>query len=108
MKIEQNTLIREWIIKHEGRTLFVDFIESDVQIPALINHDNWEITEETDEGRMELNGDVFDSMTDPQQRIAKKEAALIKAVIRFCIEYWDNKFMQEVKQDLVRHADNQK
>lgn len=62
MKIEQNTLIREGIIKHEGRTLFVNFIESDGQIPALMNRDSWEITEETDEGIIELNGCLFSRM----------------------------------------------
>ena len=108
MKIEQNTLIREEIIKHEGRTLFVNFIESDGQTPALINHDNWEITEETEDGTVELNGCLFSRMTQKERRKAAQETAMIKAIITYCIENWDNAFMQALEQELVLHADNQK
>ena len=108
MKIEQNTLSRDWILTHEGRRFYVNFTESDGQTPALMNRDNWEITERTEEGDFELNGLVFSSMTKQQRQRAADDGTLVKAVISFCIENWDNDFMQQLNQDLVAHADNQK
>jgi hypothetical protein len=29
----------------------------------------------------------------------------MKKLIRFCIEHWDNQFMQEIKQDLVEQKE---
>ena len=108
MKIEQNTLSRDWIIKHDGRTFYVNFTESDGQTLALMNRDNWEITEETNDGDFQLNGLVFSSMTVQQRQQAADDARLVKAIIGYCIENWDNDFMQQLNQDLVAHADNQK
>ena len=108
MKIEQNTLSRDWILTHEGRRFYVNFTESDGQTLAMMNRDNWEITEETDDGDIELNGLVFSSMTQQERQKAADDAKLVKAVIIHCIENWDNDFMQQLSLDLVAHADNQK
>ena len=108
MKIEQNTLSRDWILTHEGRRFYVNFTESDSQTLLLMNRDNWEITERTDDGDFELNSLVFSSMTKEERQKAVEEAALIKAIIIYCIENWDNDFMQQLNPDLVAHADNQK
>lgn len=108
MEIEQNTLSRDWIVKHDGRTFYVNFIESDGQTLALMNRDNWEITERTNDGDVELSGILFSSMTKEERQKAAQEAAMMKAIITYCIANWDNQFMQELGQDLVFHADNQK
>lgn len=47
MKIEQNTISRDWTVLHEGRRFFVNFTDSDGQTLALCNRDNWEVHEET-------------------------------------------------------------
>jgi len=86
----------------------VNFTESDGQTLAMMNRDNWEITEETDDGDIELNGLVFSSMTQQERQKAADDAKLVKAVIIHCIENWDNDFMQQLSLDLVAHADNQK
>ena len=108
MKIEQNTLSRDWIIKHEGRTFFINFTESDGQTLAMLNRDNWEISEQTAGGIVELNGYIFSDTTQQERLRAEEEAALVKKIISFCIENWDNQFIQELWQNLVLHADNQK
>ena len=86
----------------------MNFTESDGQTLALFNRDNWEITEETDDGTVELNGYVFSSMTEQERQNAAQEAVIIKEIITYCIENWDNEFMRQLHQDLVLHADNQK
>ena len=108
MKTEQNTLSRDWIIRHEGRTFYVNFTESDGQTLTLFNRDNWDITEETDEEAIELNGYIFSSMTEQERLKAQDEALLIKKIISYCVENWGNEFMQQLEQDLAFHADNQK
>ena len=108
MKIEQNTLSRDWILTYKGRRFYVNFTESDSQTLLLMNRDNWEITERTDDGDFELNGLVFSSMTVQERQNAAQESAMIKAIITYCIDNWDNEFMRQLYHDLVFHADNQK
>ena len=86
----------------------MNFTESDGQTLSLMNRDNWAVTEETDDGTFELNGYIFSSMTEQQRQQAADDAMLVKAIIIHCIENWDNDFMQQLSQDLVFHADNQK
>ena len=86
----------------------MNFTESDGQTLVMMNRDSWEITEETDDGTVELNGYVFSSMTEQERQKAADDVKLVKAIITYCIENWDNDFMQQLEQDLVFHAGNQK
>ena len=58
MKIEQNTISRDWTVLYKGRRFFVNFTESDGQTLALCHRDNWEISEETDDGMQEFDAHV--------------------------------------------------
>lgn len=100
MQLETNQISRDWTILHNGRKFYVNLTESDSHTLALCNRDNWEVREETDDGVEELNEFVFKDDT-PQERAKAKENSLLKErLIRFCIESWDNKFIQELKDKL--------
>ena len=106
MKVEQNTISRDWTIINNGRKFYVNFTESDGQTLTLCNRDNWQISEETDNGTEKLSGCVFGGMTAEQRRKAQKDIRIVKEIITFCIEYWDNQFMQEFWQELVFSVDD--
>lgn len=66
----------------------------------LCNRDNWQITEETEAGIEELNACLFKESSAAEQKQAEENAKLIKKLIAFCMENWDNEFMREVKDKL--------
>ncbi|MDD5134566.1 MAG: hypothetical protein PHP01_04045 [Phycisphaerae bacterium] len=68
MQLEANQISRDWTILHNGRTFYVNFTESDGQSLALLNRDNWEIYEETDESTEELDIYIFGDDTPQQKR----------------------------------------
>lgn len=96
MKLEQNHISRDWTILHDGRRFHVNYTDSDGQTLALVNRDNWEVSEEVDGVIEELNTYVFSNDT-PKQRKIKEENALLKdELVKFCLENWDNRFMREI------------
>lgn len=100
MKVEQNTISRDWRVLHEGRRFYVNFTENDGQIAMLYNRDNWEIMEETKNGIEELHAYVLKGDKPGQRQEAKRNARLIEKLIAFCIEQWDNEFMHDVQDEL--------
>lgn len=100
MQLKANQISRDWTILHNGRKFYVNYTESDVQTLALCNRDNWEVREETDDRVEELDEYVSKDNT-PKERAKSEENSLLKErLIRFCIENWDNRFMQEIKEKL--------
>jgi len=100
MRIEVNQISRDWTILYDGRKFYVNYTESDGQTLALCNRDNWEVREETDEGTEELYIYVFKNDSKEQRRKAEENFEIMKKLIRFCIEHWDNRFMQKIKDEL--------
>jgi hypothetical protein len=100
MKLEFNQISRDWTILHKGRKFYVNYTDSDGQTLALLNRDNWEILEETDDGTEELDVYSFKNSTPQQKKIAEENIRLAEALIKFCIKNWDNKFMQEIKKEM--------
>ena len=100
MQLEHNQISRDWTVLHEGRTFYVNYTQSDGQTLALMNRDNWEILEETDDGTEELDVYGWGDDTAEARETVWKNSELMKRLIRFCIENWDNGFMQGIKQDL--------
>ena len=100
MKIEQNTISRDWTVWHKGRRFFVNFTESDGQTLALCNRENWQIDEETEDSIKELNAYVCHDSNPQEQEEAQKDAEMIDKLIGFCIRKWDNMFMQDMKENL--------
>jgi len=100
MQLEQNQISRDWTIRHEGRTFYVNYTQSDGPTLALMNRDHWEVLEETPDGPEEL--DIYGSSGDSKEERAKVQEnfELMKRLIRFCIANWDKGFMQEIKEDL--------
>ena len=100
MHLEANQISRDWTVLHEGRKFYVNYTQSDGQTLALCNRDNWEVLEETDDGPQELDIYGFESDGPDGQAKADVNFKLMKELIRFCIEHWDNRFMQEIEEDL--------
>ena len=100
MKVEQNTISRDWFVLHNGRRFFVNLTKSDGQTLRLCNRDNWEIAEETVDGIEELNAYLLNDSSEEQRQRASENARLIENVIAFCIDNWDNEFMREVQDEL--------
>jgi len=104
MKIEQNTISRDWTVLYKGRRFFVDFTESDGQTLALCNRDKWQIHEQTEDAIEELNAYVFNKSSLEERAQAEENAKIIDKLIGFCIRNLDNRFMQEVKQELEEQS----
>ena len=100
MRIEQNTISRDWTVWHKGRRFFVNFTESDGQTLALCNRENWEIDEETEGSIKKLNAYVLKDSSPEEREDAQENAEMIDRLIRFCIRKWDNMFMQDMKENL--------
>ena len=100
MKIEQNTISRDWTVVHEGRTFHVNLTESDGQTLLLCNRENWEVHEETEQGTEELSPYVLGESTPEKEREAQENAWLMDKLIAFCIRNWNNTFMQELKENM--------
>ena len=100
MRLTQSQLSRDWTIEHEGRTFYVNYTQSDGQTLALLNRDNWEVWEQTEDGTEELNIYGFSDDTAEQRKIVHENSELMKRLIRFCIANWDNGFLQRIVEDL--------
>jgi len=100
MELEANQVSRDWTILHEGRTFYVNYTDSDGQSLALCNRDNWQIFEETDEDTEKLDIYGFNGDLSERQKTVEENIRLAEELIKFCIENWDNKFMQEIKKEL--------
>jgi len=100
MNIEGNRISRDWTILHNGRKFYVNYTESDSHTLALLNRDNWEVSEEVDGDIEELNVYEFDDDTARQRQIKRQNTLLKEKLIRFCIENWDNRFMHGIKEQM--------
>ena len=100
MQIESNQISRDWTILHKGRKFHVNYTDSDGQTLALLNRDNWEIWEETDDGTEELDVYIFNDATPQQKKVAENNIKLANGLVSFCIKNWNNRFMQEIKKDM--------
>ena len=79
---------------------YVNYTQADGQTLALMNRDNWEVLEETDDGIEELDVYGFADGTAEEREKVAENFELMKKLIRFCIENWDNRFMQEIEDDM--------
>ena len=104
MQQESNQISRDWTILHNGRRFYVNYTESDGQTLALMNRDKWEVLEETDDGPEQLTIYIFRGDTPKQRKAANENALLKEKLIKFCIENWDSKFMQEIRKEIAEQA----
>ena len=100
MQLETNQISRGWTVLYDGRRFYVNYTESDGHTLALCNRDNWEVLEETDDGPEELDIYVFRDDSKEKRKKAKENFELMKKLIRFCVQSWDNRFMQQIKKEL--------
>ena len=105
MQLEANQISRDWTILHDGRKFYVNYTESDGQTLALMNRDNWEVLEESDDGPEELMAYVFKDDTPKEREIAAKNALLKEKLIKFSIENWENGFIREIKKEMAEQAE---
>jgi len=100
MRVEQNTISRDWTVLYKGRRFFVNFTESDGQTLVLCNRDNWEITEQIENGVEEVSACVLKGNSPEQQKRASENARLVEELIAFCMDNWDNEFVRELQDQL--------
>jgi len=100
MEIEQRAISRDWTVRYKGRRFFVNLAESDGQTLALLNRENWQIHEETDEGIEEVHPFVLGETSPEEENRADENAQIIDALIGFCIRNWDDAFTKELRQNL--------
>jgi len=81
MKIEQNTISRDWTVLYKGRRFFVNFTESDGQTLALCNRDRWQIHEESEGSIEELNACVFNKSRPEEREQTEENAKIIDQLI---------------------------
>ena len=81
MKIEQNTIRRDWQVSFKGKIYFVNFTYSDGQTLALLNRDYWEIIDDGGE-------EVCYAMDDDKLKLSE---ASQEKIINFCIKNFLNK-----------------
>jgi hypothetical protein len=98
MRIEQNTVSRDWTVLYKGRRFYVNFTESDGQTLALCNRDNWQVHEETENGVEELNPYAFNGCSPQQWQRARENEKIMEKLVGYCIRNWDNWFMRAVKK----------
>ena len=105
MQLETNIISRDWTVIYKGRTFYVNYTEADCQTLALCNRGNWEVWQETDDGTEELNEYSFSDDTPGQRKQAEQNARLKEKLVKFCIDNWDNQFMQEIKEQFLEQKD---
>jgi hypothetical protein len=105
MQLETNIISRDWTVIYKGRTFYVNYTEADCQTLALCNRGNWEVWQETDDGTEELNEYSFCDDKPEQKRQVRKNARLKEKLVKFCIDNWDNQFMQEIKEQFLEQKD---
>ena len=70
-----------------------------------MNRGNWEVLEETDDDTEELNVYVFKDNTPKERELAARNALLKEKLVKFCIENWDNGFIQQIKKEMAEQVE---
>jgi len=100
MEVEQNGIARDWTVLYKRRRFYVNFTESDGQALALCNRDNWQVSEETEGGMEEVSVCAFNDSSPEERKQAEETARIVDELIAFCIDNWDNEFIQEMKENM--------
>ena len=102
MKLEQNHISRDWTILHNGRRFYVNYTDSDGQTLALLNRDNWEVSEKVDGVIEELDMYIFNNDTPEQRKVKEGNALLKEKLVKFCLDNWNNQFMCEITKNWMQ------
>ena len=105
MQLEANQISRDWTILHKGMRFYVNYTDSDTHTLALMNRSNWEVLEERDDDTEELNVYILKNSTRKERKRAEKNARLKEKLVKFCIENWDNDFIQQIKKEMAEQAE---
>lgn len=85
MKLVQSSLERNFIVEHEEKEYYVNYLNSSGFIPNLLNRFNWEIFDENHE---ELNIFEFGDTTKKEKEQIENNRKLRDNLIEFCIKYF--------------------
>lgn len=86
MKLLQTVISKSFQVEYKGKEYTINYTNSDGQTLALLNRDNWEITDENWE---ELDIYVLNHHTKEQRKQKQKNQRLALKLIRFCIAHFD-------------------
>ncbi len=81
MKIIGNSLQKGFLVKHNGKEYYINYLDIDYNSSVLMNRDNWEIFDEDDE---EISPYQFKSSKN------KKEINLYYKLVEFCIKNFNH------------------
>ncbi len=87
IKITKNILSRSFEVKHEGKTYYINYLNSDGQILGLSNRDYWEVTDEEFE---EVCIYEFQETTKREKEQIKSNRKLVNKLIKFCIKHFND------------------
>ena len=87
MKLEQTTLQKTFIVKHKGKSYFINYMDSNGQTLGLLNRNNWEVCDENSE---ELQVYMFQGDGKKKKEQAKKNLELAEKLVGFCIKHFED------------------
>jgi hypothetical protein len=87
MKVVQSSLERSFVVTHNGKEYFVNYLNSSDQIPNLANRFHWEIFDENHE---ELNIFEFEDMANEEKEQIQKNREFRDHLIDFCIKHFND------------------
>jgi len=87
MKIAQSSLERSFVVTHNGKEYFVNYLNSSEPIPNLLNRFHWEVFDENHE---ELNIFEFKETTTEEKERIQNNIKLRDKLIKFCIEHFND------------------
>jgi len=96
MKIVQSSLERSFVVTHNGKEYFVNYLNSTEPIPGLLNRFHWEVFDENQE---ELNIFEFEDTTAEEKEKIQNNIKLRDKLIKFCIEHF-NEYNPNFKKDI--------
>ena len=101
MRITQITVNKTFEVQHNGRTYWVDYLNSDGQILGLLNRDNLEVTGEDGESFSDY---VLASMSDKEKAEADERSKIVRKLIRHVIEHF-NDLDEELTDDFEEYRE---
>jgi len=87
MKIIGNSLQKSFLVKHSGKTYYVNYLDADYPSPTLLNRDKWEVIDEDGE---EIGPYIIKSVKNTNN----KKTNLYYKLIEFCVKNF-NKYKSE-------------
>jgi uncharacterized protein YutD len=95
MKVVQFSLEKSFVVMHNGKEYFVNYLNSSEIVPSLLNRFHWEVFDENHE---ELNIFEFEDTANKEKEQIQKNRELRDYLVEFCIKHF-NDYKPKFKDD---------